>query len=257
MINRLRFLKILSITLAVVLVTLGCASNNLRNRNILRDEVVELTVENVPEGVLLNFSHIPPETTRLFVHFIGVSKDDELLSPVFADIRGDLLDQVRETRRILCPFVLAGHNYVIGVSLEKGKDFELQDWIFAEIFVENNGIHVINDLALELNNTQTGVTLSAEPVFSSMVRFSSGKYSYKVTVMLDGNMSISYGGNAGEAMAWDFSSFFTSFADADIPYDVSITGIFPAYVTAYSNLDFENISWYVGIARSDEFSISL
>ena len=249
--DRLHFLKILSITLVLMITTFGCASN----RNISQNDKIELTVENAPKGVRLSFSHIPPETTRLFVHLTGVTEEGLMTAPVFADIRGGLLSQVKETRAIVCPFVLAGYKYVIGISFEKNHNYEYPSWIFAEVFVENNGIYVLNDLALELNNTQTSVTLSAEPVFSSMVLFSSDKYSYRVTVMLDNNMSISYGGNAGEAMTWDFSSFADSFAYNF--YNSDITGSFPAHVTVFSNLIYENITWDVGIARSHEFIISL
>ena len=251
--NRLHSLKILGVSLVFALTVFGCASN----RNISQNDTIELTAKNAPQGVLLSFSHIPPETTRLFVHLTRVTEDGFIMEPIFADIRGSLLNQVKETRTLVCPFVLAGHNYKIGVSVEKDGNHKHPSWLFAEVFVENNGIHVLNDLALELNNTQTGVTLSAAPVFSSMVQFSYDKYSYRVTVMLDDNMSISYGGNAGDALMWDFSSFFTSLADVDIPSNVNITGSFPAHVTVFGNLNYENITWYVGIARSDEFIIYL
>jgi hypothetical protein len=155
------------------------------------------------------------------------------------------LDQVKKTGIVVCPFVQEGRNYNIGVS------FDI-NWINAEI-TANNGIYTLNELALELNDRQTGVTLSAEPAFSHDVQYDSLRFRYIVTVKVDHYTSIGYS-QLKDALEWEFLPGMLDDYKKD---NINISGDFAAYVTACCNINYDNILWTVGVVNSKEFTISL
>jgi hypothetical protein len=224
---------------------IGCASNKAVSQN----DIIGLKAENTPEGIVLTFDHIPLEATRLFVHFLG---EGENAIPVFADIRGTLLDQVKETGILVCPFVQNGRYYNIGVSVDVWDEDDPQNFVNVGI-IAGNGIHTLNEIALELNDSRIGVTLSEEPIFSSDVQHASPKFRYSVTVKVDSYNSIGYG-QLKDELEWEFLSGMLDDYKKD---NINISGDFAAYVTAYCNINYNNILWTVGVANSKEFTVSL
>jgi hypothetical protein len=224
---------------------IGCASN----KTLFNDDIIGLKAENTPEGIALAFDHIPSETTRMFIHLTEVVEDANVI-PVFTDIRGTLLDQVKEKGKVVCPFVKNGHHYFIAVSFETGKN---EKWVDAEITADN-GIYTLNEIDLELNNAQTGVTLSAEPVFSTGVQFDSPKFNYAVTIKADVDRTFGYGEQVENNLAWEFLPKMVEDFKRD---NIQVNGNLPAYVTAYCNINYDDLLWTVGIANSKEFTVSL
>ena len=245
--NRLNFL--IAIASIFCIAIMGCTNKKID---------VEIHAENIPEGIRLAFNHIPPETTRIFVHISKIAEDGSFI-PVFADIMGEQLDQVKAAMEIVCPFVLEGLNHVVGVNIEKNDSHE-QNWIYTEIFVTQNGIHVVNNPALVVNEMQTSVTLSAVPVFSADVQYYiDQKFIYNIiSVYVGDNSSFSTGGIADERLTWEFyPEIIVSLTKGFEKHNIEIYGDFSANVIAYSKIIYENILWFVGIAQSDEFTISL
>jgi hypothetical protein len=230
--------------LVFVLVFIGCASN----KTISQDDIIGLNTENVPEGILLSFDNIPTETNRMFIHLMGYSVNNENPVPLFVDIREIQLDKVKETSRVICPFVQNDVKYIIGVNFNAGENYETENWIYSEI-IADKGIYSVNDLTLELNDTQTGVILSAEPLFSSNVQYAPQKYMYTLTIKKDENNASSYSETLDDnnTLSWNFSPEYIG--------DIN-NGNFPADVTAYCNINYDNMMWIVGIASSDDFEIS-
>jgi len=163
------------------------------------------------------------------------------------------LDQVKEKRKVLCPFVRNGHHYFIGVFVDTGKNEKTNNWESVEI-TANNGIYTINEISLELNNSQTGITLSAEPIFSKNVQYDSQKFRYIVTVKADNYFSIGYGEQANNKLTWDFLPQMIEDLEKD---NIQASGNLPAYVTAYCNINYDDLLWIVGIATSKEFKVCL
>jgi hypothetical protein len=222
---------------------IGCATNKATSQN----NTIGLNVDNVPEGIRLTFGNIPQDTTRMFIMFQESVEDKNSENILMADIRETSLDQVKKNGMIICPFVQAGRNYDIAINLEADKT---ENWIYAEI-TANNGIYVLNDIVLELNDTRTGVILSQEPIFSADVQYAPQKYTYDVTVKVDENNSTSFSQTGIDALAWDFSAMNDTFQRDN----VQLSGTLPVYVTAFCNLNYENLKWDVEIARSNEFTI--
>ena len=70
---------------------------------------------------------------------------------------------------------------------------------------------------------------------------------YTLTVKKDENNASSYSERLDEdTLSWNFNSEFIR--------DIN-NGHFPAYVTAYCNINYDNMTWIVGIASSDDFKI--
>jgi hypothetical protein len=252
-------LKLLSFALAIILIFIGCATNKTASQN----DIIGLNVDNVPEGIRLAFDYIPQETTRMFIFFEEPVEGKDSENILMADIRETALDQVKKNGMVICPFVQTGHNYNIAVNFESDNN---ENWIYAEI-IANNGINVLNDIVLELNDAKTGITLSQEPVFSSDVQYAPQRYTYDVTVKVEEHRYFSFSGTVIDALAWDFSSMndlmngsMNDMYDTNDTNDifqrdnVQLSGTLPVYVTAYCNLNYENLTWSVEIARSNEFT---
>jgi hypothetical protein len=227
---------------------IGCAANETMSKN----DIIGLKAENASEGIVLTFDNIPPEATRMFIHIMEIAEGENPV-PVFTDIRGALLEQVKEKGKVVCPFVQNGHHYYIGVSVDTVNNENSQNWVNVEI-TANNGIHKLNEISLELNKAQTGVTLSAEPVFSNNVQYDSQKFRYVVTVKADDNYTIGYGEYGDNKLTWEFLPKMVE----DIRNDnIQVNGNLPAYVTAYCNINYDDLLWVVGVVASKEFMVSL
>jgi hypothetical protein len=234
--------------LVLVIAFIGCATN----KTISQNDIIGLKAENAPEGIVLTFDNIPLEATRMYIHIMEIAEGVNPV-PVFTDIRGTLLDQVKEKGKVVCPFVQNGHYYYIGVSVDTVNNENSPNWVNVEL-TTNNGIHILNEISLELNKTQTGVTLSAEPLFSGNVQYDSQKFRYMVTIKVDGYYSIGYGEHGDNKLTWEFLPKMVKDLKMD---NIQVSGNLPAYVTAYCNINYDDLLWVVGVATSKEFTVSL
>jgi hypothetical protein len=246
--GNLRFLNLAIFTFICFLY--GCSTDTSP------DGIIGMKAENVPEGVRLTFSQIPPDTSRLFIHFMELTEGGNAVHgravSVFTDIRGPSLERVKATGLVTCPFVKKGVNYYISsVMYSDASGQDPANRIRNEIKADS-GIYSLNDIILILNETQTAVTLSQEPVFSSDVQFAPEKYTYNVTVKKDAYWGISYSETVGDNFSWDFSSM----VDNCKKENIELSGLLPAYATASCNLNFDELLWNVDIASSDEFIVS-
>jgi hypothetical protein len=239
-------------------VTFACAtSKSHQSTNI------SLKAETVPEGISLTFDYIPPETTYMF---IGIKKGLEKSPPanphnaVFnsSGIRGESLEQVKRARRIVFPIVQSGEAYAISVHFAKEGYQPIEgipEWINTEC-IAGNGIYFDSNIKLKLDDTQTTVTLSSEPVFSSEVVFDTYKYSYNITIIEKYTETeiISSGGCFGDhttnALKCVFEPEWTNHLNEE---NYLVSGSYPAYVTAFCNIIYDNIKWFVEVAKTPEF----
>jgi hypothetical protein len=194
-----------------------------------------------------------------FVKWEGTEEPNDAhdITHTYSLIRDGSLEQVKQTNRIIMPFVQTGHNYLISANCQNANSEEITDWVFV-YFTADNGIHFINDISLSLNNTNTGVTLSTEPVFSSEVTFAPQKYEFTVSIEVTENGSLGFGTfhkPTIEGLSWVFEPEMS----VDLRESVYVeNGIhYPAYVTACCNIFYDNITWAVELAKTPKFAYSL
>jgi len=230
-----------------VLVIFGCATSSRQTK-----PNIAVNAEAVEQGITLAFNNIPPETTRLFIAFTNSGKIGDItgthdIISTNADIRDSSLEQVKNTGRVLLPYVKPGQKYDIAAVLEiKGKEH----WVYTHC-TPYSGIYYKDGISLNLNKNNTGVTLSAEPVFSAKVQYAPQKYSYVASIEAGEGAAIGYGDNEVNALTWNF---------ANMPEELKdhlSSGNYPAYIRAFCNIIYDNLSWMIEIAKSEVFAVSL
>jgi hypothetical protein len=258
-------LRKIPLILCFILAAFGCTTNKLvSSKNHVSDMNAGLKAKAVPEGICVSFENIPPEAISLFItvnkgliYSPPASPYDENIS--FADIRDDSLEQVRKTGKVIFPYVQNGEIYRVFATFGKegGQPIEgIPKWLTTECIAEN-GIYLDRSIELNLDNTQTGVTLSSEPEFSSEVVFYDYKYSYNVTIILkhtETEVLSMGGGDHATDLSWVFEPEFTDSLNEENALE---SGSYPAYVTAFCNIIYDNIKWFVEIAKTPVFTYSL
>lgn len=244
----------LSTTLLLILVLIflhtGCVTNQSTAKNS-----IELAADTTSDGIRLTFSELPSDTTRIFVYISSLNDNPIDGSQMFADIRDSALEQVKKTRTITCPFVQEESEYSIIAFISTSKDYNNDSDITVNATgISGGGIRPTKTLTLDLINKNTGVELSDHPVFSDNVTYDGQRYMYKVTIDIAADRSIGYGEGATDALSWYFMPAMKKDFLKEGFLDM---GTFPAFVTVFSNLVYENITWSVGIAQTNEFMISL
>jgi hypothetical protein len=225
---------------------------------------IGLKAETAPEGICLTFDYIPPETAYLF---IGIQKGIEKSPPVnphniifnFSVISDDALEQVKRTRKVVFPIVQSGEIYSIDVSFDKEGYLPIEgipEWINAEC-TAGNGIYFNRNIELKLDKAYTTAALSSEPVFSSEVVFDDDKYIYYMTIIQKYTetelQTIGIRDRNTTDLQWVFESDCRDALDEDNALE---KGNYRAFVTVFCNIIYDNINWFVEIAKTPEFTYS-
>ena len=279
---QLKFLAKISLFLCFALVAFGCASSVIHTSN----EDFGITAEAVPEGILIIFRNIPPDANHMW---IGISRDDTddaeshygIISS-YAAIEGSSsrtwvnssqnIDKIKQTGRVIFPFVEAGINYLVTVTVyneherklfnESTEDF-LPRSAHAEVIAENGIFFNRDNIRIELNDNNSAVTLSSEPVFSSELFFDRQKYSFAVFVFIDDNRSISAGdhhfpgGLSSDGLTWVFEPQWTNSLIRHHLDWLDINSDYSAWADARAIIIYDDIKWSVEIAKTPEFRFSL
>ena len=212
-----------------------------------------LQIEDVSEGVLISFEDIPVDTTMLF---INIYKDEVVSTQwidAFAAVLGPQLDELKKTKQLVFPFALSEKNqrYAISLDVERDNGDNAREVIN---FQMQNGNNVTNNVELLLNDEQTGVMLSEEPVFSLPVEFEERKYEYVLLFFPDDFLSFSSGIYSGNDLSCNFSPELVDHIRENSP---EIKGTFPAYVAAVCNINYNGVSWMLKIAQTEDFELEL
>jgi hypothetical protein len=238
------FGRIGGLTFFLVLVFMSCTTAKTNDSTI-----IGLTAQTVSEGIQVTFTEVPLSTNRIFITIAVVNENmsnDGIMS--FADIRGEQLEQIKNSQMFICPFIQNGKEYFITAILS--QDNEQDIWIDSTA-TAGGGIRPNNSPILDVSSELTVATLSEEPVFSKEVQYTPQRYTYQITLLKDNNSSFGYSEKTSE-LIFDFSAMEEDFEKEGI----HITGL-PAYVKAFSNLVYDNITWGVVIAESEKFTIDL
>ena len=278
--HRFRALRAVPLVLFFVLVVFGCATG----RDHAADAGFGMTATAVPEGILLTFSNIPDDAVRLFVNVSSWSDAEEAadrhdIISAYADIVDESffsarpsfqLERLRETGRVVFPIVQAGQRYRISAMVATRQDHELmmddvsgQIWVEAEGVAEGGIYFNRADVALALNDTNSAVTITSEPIFTSDVTFHAQKYSFGVTILVGEHSSIGVGdhhipqGLSADGLTWTFEPQMTENLIKDASEWLESGVLYTAWVTAYVDIIYDDITWSVEIAKTPRFAFSL
>ena len=280
--HRLRALRAIFLLLFFVLVLFGCATTG-------RDQAASadfgMTVTAVPQGILLTFSNIPDDAVRLFVSVSSWGNAEEAAGSYdivsahadivdesfFSAIPSFQLGRVKETGRVVFPIVQAGQRYRVSAMIATRRGHELMmrgvsyqvPWIEAEVVAEGGVYFNRSDVAIALNHTNSVATITSEPVFTSDLTFHAQKYGFAVTVAVGELSSIGLGdhhipyGLSADGLAWTFEPQMTENLAKDAGEWLESGVPHPAWVTAYVNIIYDDITWSVEIAKTPQFAFSL
>ena len=249
-----------SLVLGFALVAYGCTTSS----NLVSPDKNSLRAEAVPEGIMLILETIPEEVTRLFISFQDIDPNTEYqINPdlvfSYSVIDGSALEYVKKTGRVIIPFVNAGQNYFISVDYQENDDHFLSEWTHLTLLecVPYSGMNShYKDIRLRLNGTRTGIALSSEPVFPEEVQYAFPKFEYVVTVFSaekSANISSSFGRQVN-TLTWNFEPAMTEELKKE---NYLINGTYSAFIRAFCNIVYDNVTWNVEIAKTQVFIYSL
>ena len=267
--HQFKSLRKIILIFSFALVTFGCAANKAKSssESIVVKANVTVKAEAVSEGICLTFNNIPPETTQLFiaVHEPFFKKEFPNPSSIayqYTRIRDSVLEQVKKTGKVICPFVTAGQKYEIYVSFSK-DDYRAEEYLNRRWDLSINtectpysGIHLDKSIDLHLNETYTSVTLSSEPTFSEEVCYAPEKYRYEgdiafTTADFIGIPEESILEDKVNSLTWDFSLMYDDYKGW------IASGDYHAYIKIYCNIIYDNVLWEVQVAKTKRFTFSL
>ena len=223
-----------------VLVFIGCASS----KTISQNDIIGLTAENVPEGVRVTLDHIPPETKYVAFYFMT---EGENRHGLITELLGTSLEEFKETRTLVCPFVQGGLKYTVTAYVHKNGRDNTPYSASTEIIVENGILFVPNGITFEFNETKTGIAYSAFPEFYGDAQAIETKYSYSIWVDDDPVRIYAESGDY-DSLAFDFSTLLDKAnAGSYVNIIVGIVGV---------ELKNENVSWMLHFGESEDPLIS-
>ena len=253
----------ISLILGFALIAFGCSKKNQASDF----SNIKISAKAVPEGIRVTFSNyskysdIPPEIDNLKIVFYdwGIEGEpdwndmDRLTTfDYFHDhfresFCENVIEQVRKTGKITFPFVKKDHKYTIRALFINGKDIEKR--ISTEC-VAKNGIQ-LNNISLNLNSANTGVTLSDKPTFTPNVKSELQRISYNIVICADDNWP-AIASDKTDDLTWDFEPRFSEY----LKENNVAKGDYPAYAGVNLYITHNKISWVLEITKSPIFTYS-
>jgi len=259
------------LNIALFLVLFGCTVGETQS---IREDI-RLKAISIPEGISLHFDNIPTNTNWVYIEYTDWGGKD---SPAnyydgtsnYAYIKDiQEIERLKKTHTLILPFVQANHKYKIYAVFFLTKEGETQTQDNIPILLEtdciaDNGIFFFGDIKLNINDTQTSVSLSSKPQFTSEVQYAPVEISYKMTLLFNGTgagfATISIGDLIlkkfffDDGLTWNFEPEMSDYLKEGSQIKSGVN--YPAYFTARSNVIYDNITWSVEIAKSKEFNYS-
>jgi hypothetical protein len=211
-----------------------------------------MKIETAPEGLLFTFDSIPEDATTLFINLYEGEQDNKQWSDIFGIVVGPKLEEVRNTKRLLCPFTKMDQPYAVSAQFVRNDEIVSAGDVI-ELTPTQNVVSLVNELTLDLNEDQTGVTLSAEPEFSAPVEYLSRKYDYVLLNFLDENQSISSEIYSGDELS---CTFIPDTINLIKEHNSELSGDYPSHVVALCNLNYQGVFWKVLVAKTEDFTVS-
>jgi hypothetical protein len=181
------------------------------------------------------------------------------------------LEKIKQTEKVIFPIVQAEQKYIIYASFYSQQEHQqikdgisiLPRTVKTECIIYEDGINYNEDFVmLKMNNTNSAITLSSEPVFPPEVIFDTQKYSYIFTIYDSENGGISFGdhhipdGLSHDGLTWKFEPQMTNKIKQDYKW-LESGSYYSAWAEARANIIYDDITWSVGIVKTPEFIFSL
>jgi len=264
-----------------ILAAFGCSS-----KNQVIDTDFGFTAESVPEGILLTFRNIPSDAIRMMIH-VNYFEENEITGiynvySSFTDIRDSSftkganpsiqLERVKQSGKVIFPFVKAGEEYSVMAYVFNQQDHDLMlnndesyvpIWAETTIIPESGTFFRKEDVKLSLNNDNSYVTLLSEPIFSSEIAFDKQKYSFSVTIIVPKTGSIGVAdhhfsdGLSDDGLTWVFEPQMTETLREYNNNWLAVGKNYSAWANVFANIIYDDIFWYVEIVKTQEFNYSL
>ena len=272
------------------LLTGSCTtSNHVSGGNQIADADFEIAAQAVPEGILLTFSNVPSDASYLWIHvydwfnmeepinahglissYAGIT-DTSAEGWVYATRQ---LEKIKQAGKVIFPFVEAGKKYRISAMVYNQQDYEsfrndenfLPCMAETECVAENGVYFDRNMVRLELDKTNSAVSLLSEPLFSTGVAFDAQKYSYGITILVSETASIGIAdhhipeGLSSNGLTWTFEPQMTAVNLRQFNREsnwLENDRYYPAWAEARINIIYDDITWSVEIAKTPVFTYSL
>jgi len=233
----------ISLFLCFILVSFGCANG----KNVSDFSV---TAEGTSEGIVLQFKNIPENTTDISLTFVDINTKDQPETVVILNL--NVLDEVKKTGNLLCPFAENGREYFIRVYRLIGT--ETAEKIVTGA-VAGGGIYLINTPLLQFIDGNKTIALSEMPAFSDKVVFSTDEFlNYYTYVRRDNGGIIGIGGEAANSLTSSDSVRLNE--DVAGMYSSLLTDNMLMYGTAHCLLEYGNMEWSVQVAQSEDIIVS-
>jgi len=250
----------ISLILGFALITFGCTKKN--QASDLSD--IKISAKATSKGILVNFSNysnIPPEIDNLKVVFYDWGEDGEpdwndMDMPATFNYFHDhfresfcenAIEQVRKNGKITFPFVKKDHKYTIRALFISEKNIEKR--ITTECTAKK-GVQ-LNNISLELNSANTGVTLSGKPVFTPNIKSELQKISYNIVICANEYWP-AIASEITDDLSWEFEPRFSEY----LKENNMAKGDYPAYLGVNFNIIHNKISWILETVKSPMFTYS-
>ena len=267
-------LRVISLFFVFALVSFSCVTG----KNLVKNAEFAIHAEAVQEGILISFKNIPADASHMW---IGINTVDENVDPEsphsiissYAAITNTSemdwvnsslqLEKIKQTGNIIFPYVNPGKNYHISAYIytlqEREQDIRADEslqrqWANTEVTVKNGIYFNRDDVRLEMNNDNSAVTLSSQPVFPSDVTFADQMYRFSFIIQVEGG-AISVGdhhipeGLSPDGLTWVFEPQMSNDNLKGEPWLEE--GVdYLTWAAAYINIIYDEIIWSINIANT-------
>jgi hypothetical protein len=257
---RVRTWFAISLILCFALVTFGCKKKDQASE--FSD--VKISAKSTPKGILVtfpNYSKIPAEIDNIKIAFYDWGEDGEPdwndmdMSATFNYFHDyfresfceNAIEQVRKNGKVTFPFVKKDHKYTIRALYIIGNNVEYR--ITARC-IAKNGVE-LNEITLNLNSANTGVTLSDKPAFTPNVKYEMQNLSYNVVICIDDHWPAIASDKTND-LFWEFEPRFSEY----LKENNEIKGDYPAYTGVNLYIIHNKISWVLETVKSPMFTYS-
>jgi hypothetical protein len=257
------------VILVIGSVFFGCATNKHA-----AEPGMNVTAAGTSEGIVLHLNNIPEDLIHLNVALRDIARND--YQKAYCDsaigFEGNELAELKETQTLLCPFVRNGHEYQIVINVW------YPEWDTAQYkgdtqliinAVAGGGIAPTNDPSLSFNDENNALVLSVKPAFSEGVTYTQ-EYSQESSLFFYHCMGIEDDGIKGDQRIF-YGGFTTQtdelICDVSAIYNISnekqkelgLTGDDGFIIAGIAGclVNYGNLRWEVGVARTDEITVSL
>jgi len=232
-------------------------------------------LKTIPEGLLITLSDITDDISSIHVEIVNwgdkdftyqnnnyPSRHHDIITSSYSMITGNSLEHIKQTNKIVFPFVKKGEKYNVLVTYSK-PGYACASTPYMNI-IADNGIYFDRDIELVLNDEKTNVCFSEEPKFSTSIGYNIiSKYFY--FQLYNEIMSSTLGSittDNNNILSWDFEPSISEQIKRsnemkkihEPEENICMQGDYTAIIGFYINAIYDEIEWYNDLIKSPSFN---